>query len=206
MRIAVFGGTGRVGQRFIELAREDGHEVIALVRDKQAIEEKYPDIELVEGDVKNRESVEKTMQNSDMVFSSLGTDKTDTLSTGVPVIIRAMENFHITRIVTIGTAGILDSRSETGKYRFETRESKRKSTFAAKEHLKAYKALQNSQLKWTIICPTYLPSGEEHGNVRHEEDFLPEQGEKITVGDTARFAYHELLYEQLIYHRVGICY
>ncbi|KHE67463.1 NAD(P)H-binding protein, partial [Halobacillus sp. BBL2006] len=103
-------------------------------------------------------------------------------------------------------AGILKSRYENGKYRFQTPESKRKKTFAAEEHVKVYESLEASSLNWTIICPTYLPKGEEQGSIRYEIDFLPEGGKKITVDDTARFAFQNLKDSSFPKKRVGICY
>ncbi len=87
------------------------------------------------------------------MISCLGTDGDDTLSTAMAHILSVMEEQHIKRLITIGTAGILDSRYEPGKYRFETNESKRKQTRAAKEHAKVYEMLKESSLDWTIICP-----------------------------------------------------
>ncbi|MBX0357224.1 NAD(P)-dependent oxidoreductase [Halobacillus sp. Nhm2S1] len=206
MKLAVFGGTGRVGSEIVRLALGDGLEVKALVRDEKQAMEVIPGVEFVIGNAKNEEDVKKTIASCDAVISALNTDKTDTLSKSSLLIVKAMKEEGIKRIVTIGTAGILNSRFEKGKYRYQTNESKRKKTFAAEEHVKVYEALQKSQLDWTIICPTYLPDGERHGNIRFERDLLPEDGKKITVADTAFFAYEELKKKEFLAHRVGICY
>ncbi|TGB05320.1 NAD(P)-dependent oxidoreductase [Halobacillus salinus] len=205
MKIAIFGASGRVGQQVLQKAIEDGHEVRALVRRPQdhLAEGK---VELVYGDAKKEKDVYETIKGCDVVFSGLNTDKSDTLSVAIPYMIKAMEKENISRIVTIGTAGILDSRNENGKFRFQTNESKRKSTFAAEEHAKAFRYLEKSKHDWTIVCPTYLPDGEEEGNIRFEQNHLPEGGRKITVGDTAQFAYEELLKNRFNQSRVGICY
>lgn len=206
MKLAVFGATGRVGQKVIELALQKGWEVRALVRDPLKANGISSEAVKIVGDVKNREDVQNTLKGCDLVFSGLSTDKTDTLSKAIPIIIEEMNKVTIKRIVTIGTAGILNSRFEKDKYRFETSESKRKKTFAAEEHKKVYEALSKSELDWTIVCPTYLPDGGESGNVRYERSILPEDGKKITVGDTARFAFTELTANRFIHDRVGICY
>ncbi|SDP24839.1 NAD(P)-dependent oxidoreductase [Halobacillus sp. SY10] len=206
MKLALFGGTGRVGSEIVRLALDDEVEVKALVRDEKRAMEIIPGAEFVIGDAKNEEDVKKTIANCDAVISALNTDKTDTLTKSVPLIIKAMKEEEIKRIVTIGTAGILNSRFEKEKYRYQSNESKRKKTFAAEEHVKVYEALQESKLDWTIICPTYLPDGERYGNIRSERDLLPEDGKKITVADTALFAYQELHNNAFLYHRVGICY
>ncbi|QAS51725.1 NAD(P)-dependent oxidoreductase [Halobacillus litoralis] len=206
MKLAVFGGTGRVGSSVVKLALSKKMQVKVLIRDRKKAEEMIPEAEHVIGDVTREEDISATLESCDMVFSGLSTDKTDTLSTAFPKIISEMEKQQISRIVTIGTAGILNSRYEQGKYRFETDESKRRKTFAAKEHVKVYQLLSGSHLDWTIVCPTYLPDGDQHTNLRYEIDLLPEGGKKITVEDTAQFAFEELIHKRFLHHRVGICY
>lgn len=206
MKLAVFGGTGRVGSAVARLALKENMEVRALVRDEERGASIIPGAELVVGHAKAENHIKETLRGCDTVFSSLNTDKTDTLSQAIPLIIKTMRDTGIKRIVTIGTAGILNSRYEKGKYRFQTNETRRKKTFAAKEHVKVYEALRDSRLEWTIICPTYLPDGESQGGVRFELDQLPEDGKKISVADTAQFAFDELHNHQFVYHRVGVCY
>ncbi|MGP4076495.1 NAD(P)-dependent oxidoreductase [Halobacillus sp. K22] len=206
MRIAIFGATGRVGQEVFRLAIAEGYNVSALVRDEAKAAELIPGADFILGDAMNPEDIKKTLKGADLVFSGLSTDRTDTLTKAVPEIIKGMYEAQIDRIVTIGTAGILDSRYESGKYRFQTSESKRKKTFAAEEHAKVYEHLLKSSLNWTIVCPTYLPDGDAVGEIRAEADLLPQEGKKVTVGDTALFAFHELLHKQYVHHRVGICY
>ncbi|MBM7551123.1 NAD(P)-dependent oxidoreductase [Thalassobacillus pellis] len=207
MKVAVFGATGRVGNSFINLVHaHKSWNLNALVRNTSQAGMVSGKAGIVEGNAKSLKDVRTVLTGCDVVFSALNTDKNDTLSKAVPLIITAMKEREIKRIVTVGTAGILDSRLEKGKYRFQTSESKRKSTFAAEEHLKAYQILKESNLDWTIICPTYLPDGDALGGVRYEKNLLPENGKKITVGDTANFAVEVIEQKQFIRSRVGICY
>lgn len=124
----------------------------------------------------------------------------------MPFIIEAMEKEAIKRIITIGTAGILQSRISPKLLRYQTGESKQKSTRAAEEHNKVYNMLQRSNLDWTIVCPTYLPDGERTSIYRIERNFLPEGSSKISVPDTAEFAYRQIQSSNHIKIRVGIAY
>ncbi|MDR4434579.1 NAD(P)-dependent oxidoreductase [Bacillus tequilensis] len=206
MKIALFGASGRVGQAFIKQAAADGQfDVYALVR-SQHTELPLPKDRIVMGNARSREDVKKVMKDAEIVISCLGTDGDDTLSAAMTHIIGIMRKQHIKRLITIGTAGILDSRYEPGKFRFETNESKRRQTRAAKEHAKVYEMLKDSSLDWTIICPTYLPDGTAAGVYRAERDVLPEGGKSITVGDTADFLYRELITGEYIGYRVGLAY
>ncbi|KGX92578.1 hypothetical protein N781_14690 [Pontibacillus halophilus JSM 076056 = DSM 19796] len=206
MKIALLGGTGRVGREVAKLAEADGHTVVALVRDAEKGKTILPNAHLIEGDATTMESINQLVERADGLISCLGTDRTTTLTDTTPLLIRSMSEHGINRIVTIGTAGILNSRYEEDRYRFQSSESKRTKTFAAEEHLHAYFTLKESMLDWTIVCPTYLPEGGHEGNVRFLEDVLPENGERVTTYDTAKFAYDAFLEGTFSKKRVGICY
>ena len=205
MKIALFGATGRVGNEVLKQALAAGYEVIALVRSPEKLAENN-NLTIIQGDVRDGAAVSHAISGVDVVFSALGTDKTTTLTEAVPHMIEAMKDGGISRIITIGTAGILQSRIEPEKLRYEAGDTNRRLTFAAEEHHKVYDMLRQSGLKWTIVCPTYLPDGAAVGNYRTEQDLLPEDGKKITVGDAASFAYQALVEGNHIGFRVGISY
>lgn len=206
MKIALFGASGRVGQAFLTQASADEQfDIYALVRSHHA-EVPLPKDRIIIGNARRREDVKKVVKDAEIVISCLGTDGDDTLSEAMANILAIMREQHIKRLITIGTAGILDSRYEPGKYRFETNESKRKLTRAAKEHAKVYEMLKDSSLDWTMICPTYLPDGTATGVYRTERDVLPEGGTSITVGDTADFLHRELVTGEYIGYRAGLAY
>lgn len=205
MNITIFGATGRVGSDFLSLALADGHHVTALVRTPSKLPH-HENLTVLTGDVREASNINKAMQGADAVFSGLSTDKTTTLTDAMPLIIEAMINEKVKRIITIGTAGILQSRTQLDLYRFQSNESKRRLTFAAEEHAKVFEQLSATELEWTIVCPTYLPDGSATGQVRAERNFLPLGGVEISVGDTALFAYQELLVPNYIASRVGLAY
>jgi uncharacterized protein len=128
------------------------------------------------------------------------------LSRSMPIILKAMKQNGITRIITCGTAGILNSRPEPHLYRFQSNESKRRSSVAAEDHLRAFLMLQASGLEWTVVCPTYLPDAERIGEYRVQKNTLPENGKSISIYDTGDFIYNELLNPRFLQNRVGICY
>ncbi|MDN4494456.1 NAD(P)-dependent oxidoreductase [Ureibacillus aquaedulcis] len=206
MNILILGGTGRVGSQIVTHALHDGHHVTALVRSPEKIEYNHENLSIIKGNVLNKEDIEQVMQGNDVVISALGTDGATTLTESMLLIIEAMENEGIKRIITIGTAGILQSRITPELLRYQSSESKRKLTRAAEEHHKAYDMLKASELDWTIVCPTYLPDGERLATYRTEGNFLPEGGTQISVPDTAEFAYSQINSCDYLKMRVGIAY
>mgnify|MGYP001946804497 CR=1 FL=1 len=206
LNILILGSTGRVGSHITRLALQDNHHVTALVRSPEKLEIEHKNLTVIQGNVLNKEDIEKAMRGQDLVMSALNTDGVNTLSRSMALIIEAMEKEGIQRIITIGTAGILQSRVNSNILRYQSSESKRKSTRAAEDHHKAYELLNASSLDWTIVCPTYLPDGERVGTYRAERDFLPEGGVKISVPDTAEFAYRQIESSMYIQARVGLSY
>ncbi|UZD45016.1 NAD(P)-dependent oxidoreductase [Peribacillus frigoritolerans] len=206
MNILVLGATGRVGGQLVINGLQDHHHVTVLVRTPEKIAINNANLTIIQGNVLNKDDIVRAMHGNDVVISALNTDGTTTLSASMPLIIEAMENEGIQRIITIGTAGILQSRTIPNSLRYQTSESKQKSTRAAKEHHEVFDLLKQSTLQWTIVCPTYLPDGKRVGIYRIECDFLPEDGVEISVQDTAEFAFSQIKSNDYLKARVGIAY
>lgn len=206
MKLLILGATGRVGSHLVKNALQDNHHVTVLVRTPEKIQIEHHNLTVVQGNVLNKESIEQAMHGADVVMSALNTDGGTTLTESMPFIIDAMKKEGVKRVITIGTAGILQSRVSPELLRYQSSESKRKITRAAEEHHKVYELLEQSGLDWTIVCPTYLHDGERLGNYRTERDLLPVDGSQISVPDTADFAYSLLQSGDFIKARVGIAY
>lgn len=206
MNIYLLGATGRVGQKILKEALDEGYHVSVLIRSADRLMIESDLLTIYEGDALNEADIMESMAQSDVVISALNTDKNNVLTKSMPLIINAMSHYKISRIITIGTAGILNSRTEPDIYRFQSSESKRRTTSAAEDHLTAYLLLEESNLNWTVVCPTYLPDGDKVGGYRTEVDFIPEGAKEISVDDTATFAYSLLFQDKFIKKRVGIAY
>lgn len=205
MKILLLGATGRVGSFLVELLLEAKCEVIALVRDEQKITINHEALTVLKGNTLNEIDLNLALEDVDGVISALNTEGENILSKTMGLLIPLLEMKQINRIVTIGSAGILQSRVDPSILRYLSSESKRKSTTAASDHEKAFNLLKDSQLDWTIVCPTYLPDGPITKNVRVEKDHLPIDGKSISSGDTAFFAFKEFFECNFRKSRVGIC-
>ena len=206
MNILILGATGRVGGQIVNYALNNRHHVTALVRTLEKIQINNENLTIIQGNVLNKDDIVRAMYGIDVVISALNTDGATTLSESMPHIIEAMENEGIQRIITVGTAGILQSRATPNLLRYQSSESKRKSIRAAEDHHKVYDMLKQSTLEWTIVCPTYLPDGERLGKYRVDRNFLPEGGVEISVPDTAEFTFNQIKSSDYIKSRVGIAY
>jgi putative NADH-flavin reductase len=206
VRICLFGATGRVGSVILENALLNQSFVQAIVRDPNKLNRKSKNVNVIKGNALNEAVIANSIKGTDAVISALNTNGSTTLSDSMPLIIKHMKEIGIKRIITIGTAGILQARTAPHLYRFQSTESRRTSTKDAEEHLKAYLLLKDSGLDWTVVCPTYLPVGDRIGTYRYERNFLPENPSSISIFDTGDFAYQQLFTDEFIGSRVGLTY
>ena len=71
MKLIVFGATGGVGQHFVRMAVEEGHEVTAFVRTPEKLETKEG-VHVVQGDAFDAAAVANALVGHDAVVSCLG--------------------------------------------------------------------------------------------------------------------------------------
>lgn len=206
VRILVLGATGRVGSHVVSLALHDNHHVTAVVRTPSKLNLCHENLHIIKGDVTDKRTIEEAMIDIDIVISALSTDGTTTLTKSIPIILDAMSKENVKRIITVGTAGILQSRLNPNLLRYQSSESRRTTTFSAQEHHQVFEILKQSELDWTIVCPTYLPDGAYTGHYRIERGFLPKGGSEISVADTAEFTYQQIQNTDYLKARVGIAY
>lgn len=104
-QIAVFGGTGTVGSVLVARALDAGYTVRALVRRPAALADAHGRLDLVVGDVRDREAVAATVAGSHAVLSTLGAGRGDdptTRHTGTTNIVAAMQAAAIRRLIVMG--------------------------------------------------------------------------------------------------------
>lgn len=207
MKLLILGATGRVGKEITRLALADGHHTTVLVRNPEKLDfDSDAGLTILQGDACVEKDVYQAVEGADAVISALSTDGGTVLTDSMPLLIAAMKSCAVQRMITVGTAGILQSREHPSMLHYETPDSRRSSIRAAEEHRKAWELLAESGLDWTVACPTYLPTGERTGVYRVERSYLPDGGMSISTLDTADFVYKQLFSKEFVGARVGIAY
>ena len=111
MRLAVFGATGLTGGLVLAKALEQGHEVIALVRDPSRVSLNHPQLTVLGGGPTVAEDVERCIQGADVVIHCLGIGgkgdgrPTTLVSDSVKVVLAAMAKHGVQRIVCMSNVG-----------------------------------------------------------------------------------------------------
>ena len=109
MQITVFGASGKVGVRVVELALKRGYRVVAFVHRRDPFQG-TPNLIIKRGNIRNPQAVEEALKGSKVVISTLGSwhgKHQDILTTAMRVIIPEMEILGIRRIVTLTGADAL---------------------------------------------------------------------------------------------------
>lgn len=188
MHIAVFGGTGRVGGRFIEYALADGHTVKALVRNSNKLAPRAG-LEVVQGDILDAAAVARVIAGADAVVSGLGgagiDDPGEAQSQGMRNIVAGMQQHGVRRVLGVAGGGILNSTD--GGLRHDQPSFPAVFKKVSSRHKEAWHAMRDSHLDWTMIATGDIVPGERTGVYRTLEEFLPEGGRKISVEDVADF-------------------
>jgi putative NADH-flavin reductase len=207
MHIAVFGGTGRVGGRFIEYALADGHTVKALARDASKLAPR-PGLEVVQGDVLDATTVASVIAGADAVVSGLGgagvEDPGEAQSQGMRNIVAGMQQHGVRRVLGVAGGGILNSTE--GGLRHDQPTFPAVFKKVSSRHKEAWHAMRDSNLDWTMIATGDIVPGERTGVYRTLEEYLPEGGRRISVEDVADFLLRSLRDGLHIQKRVGAGY
>lgn len=114
MRITVFGASGRVGSRVVELALRRGYLVSAFVHHHDLFVPSN-NMLVIKGDVYTASEVATALRGSEAVIScvsSWGTPKKDVLTSAMQAIIPAMEAAKISRLVTLTGSGAAMSEEQ----------------------------------------------------------------------------------------------
>jgi len=210
MTITVFGATGKVGKRIIQMALASGDKVRAFGRNV----EKFIDEDLrnenftaFKGYVFSNSDVFDAINGCDSVLSGLGgandgTDKTRSL--GIKNIIAQMQKTGVKRIIAVGGVGALED--DDFGYILNNPKYPELYRHVAMEHLKAYEYLKASDLDWTFVCcPNDIRDKDATGKYITNSDYPPYPNLfTITAANLASFMLNELKRNRYVKKRVGI--
>ena len=75
----VFGATGRTGNHFVSIALQEGHHVIAFVRNPEKMNIQNPDLKLIKGSITNYAAMDELLNGVDFVINMVGDAQTQKL-------------------------------------------------------------------------------------------------------------------------------
>jgi putative NADH-flavin reductase len=160
-KILVFGASGKAGKIIVEKLLKEGYTVQAFVRDFRKVDHIIHDnFSIVEGNIRNSQSVERAVKDCDIIVSALGNMKllrNTIISDGVASIIGAMKLHGKSRLIYISSLGVGDSKGQLGLIpNLIYLPTFLRNVFRDKERQE--KLIHESGLAWTLVRPAnFLP-------------------------------------------------
>jgi putative NADH-flavin reductase len=198
MHLALFGASGRTGQLLTERALAQGHTLSALLRNPDL----YPyakRVSVIQGDAFTPSAIAQTLVGAQAVLSALGArslGKEDVLERAVPLIVRAMDEAALSRVIVLGSAGALDSALDKQpayrRWLVENVVYKTMLKWPVASQRAQIQALEASDLDWTMVMPPMLTNGPARGSYRVDGEALPRNGSRISRADVADFMLQQL--------------
>jgi uncharacterized protein YbjT (DUF2867 family) len=209
MKIVVFGATGGTGRELVGQALQRGHHVTAQARTPEKLAGfEHPELEVVRGDVLDRESVERAVVAQEAVVCAIGggARRTTLREDGTRNIVNAMEKHDVPRLVCLSSLGVGDSRANLPFFtRYVIVGIFLRHAFA--DHERQERIVRESPLAWTIVRPPHLTNGPRTGEYQH--GFPPTHRKiraQVSRADVAEFMLRQLTDDACLRRAPGISY
>lgn len=208
-RVLVIGATGPTGMAILQQLRAANLHVRALARKPQQLPPDFPAVDVVKGDVLDKNSLLAALSGVDVVISSLGTPlllkPVTLLSAGTTNLVQAMRQSGVARLLCITGMGAGDSRGHGGfVYDWLILPTLLRYIYADKDRQE--QVVRDSGLDWVLVRPAMLTNGEQTGHYREITRFGKEQMGKISRQDVAHFMVQELLQNRYHQQSVNLSY
>lgn len=162
IQISVLGGTGKAGKYIVKELLSQGYAVKMLARNPNSVGIKSDMLQVISGNARSHNSIQRLLAGSDAVVSALGNSKKekDTCSTALGHVIKVMRDQKTDRYIEVAGIGIDTPEDKKG---IRTKIVNRILRFlfhaAVQDRQKGYEMLKESPLKWTIVrCPGIEPT------------------------------------------------
>jgi uncharacterized protein YbjT (DUF2867 family) len=178
VRITVFGASGGIGEKFVELAAERGHSIRAVYRTAPAVPSTGQVEVLVNADIFNRDLIARAVRDADVVVTALGPTfarRHDAMSKMISApdihqrlartLVRVMQASGASaRVIAVstGSMGPADAAMGLGPrllFRFFRNVVARNLKVVGRDLVAMEKELAGSGLDWYAVRPTKLTDG-----------------------------------------------
>lgn len=188
MKIAIIGATRGIGFALTQQALEDGHEVTVLVRDPSRITVSHPNLEIIQGNATNADSVAKVVEGQEVICDCLGTkniSKPQTMfSISAENISKVIKPEQL--LIAVTGLGAGDSKGHCSFFYdniFMPLVLKRQ--YADKDRQEAI--IKSKITRWIIVRPGFLSNGKRTGKYRAITELTGKHGAPISREDVAHF-------------------
>lgn len=188
-KIAIIGGSGRVGNVFVRKCLDSGLNIRLLLRNPEKSNLSNENIEIVKGDVREYNSVKELLNGCKILVSMLGhSSKSDK-----PFFYEAMNNIligmkecNLERFIFITGLSInISSDKKSLNDKINTFIMRVIFPTIIKDKQKGVDLVVSTKINWTLVRLPFIEVAESKGNIKVNLEKSP--GKKITTGDLADF-------------------
>ena len=192
-KIAILGGTGKSGRYLVSQLLSKGHHLKLLLRNPENYLDKNQLVELVQGDVRNYESVHLWLEGCQAVISALGQPKGEPsiFSQASRNIVQAMKHFGIERYIVITGLSVdtpSDKKGNRTKLATDWMNANYPETTLDKQV--EYQVLCGCKMNWTMVRLPKIEQTDESSKVLVGLEDCP--GDRISSIDLACFLIEQL--------------
>lgn len=193
MRLVVFGATGGIGREVVSQALDQGHDVVAIVRNPDGVGLAHERLKLVKADILDASSYSGELAGANAVIGALGARGLPkgpiTLCTDwATQLIPALQARGVSRIVAVTAAAYAPAARPPLFFRLVIRPLLLSLLRHHYDDLKRMEALlAASPLRWTVVRPTRLLDRPRTGKYRTAVDEIVPGSMSIPRADVADF-------------------
>lgn len=183
VNVAVLGAHGQVAQLTEEMLFADKDvETTLFLRNASRLAKDKDKATIIDGDATNEADLEKAIKGQDVVYANLA--GTGTIDKQAQAVVETMDKLGVKRLIWISTLGIYDEvAGKFGEWNKETLGN------YITEYAKAAKRIENSDLDYTIVRPSWMTNKDE---VDYQKS---KKGEPITNTEVSRKSIASYVYE-----------
>lgn len=186
MNVIIFGATGGVGMLAVQYALAKGQHVTAYVRTVDKMNVSHDALNVVQGDVLNKEAVSAAISGHDAVICAIGGGTTNLVrANGTKQIIAGMVDHDVKRLIVVSSMGVGDSERQLGmvaKFFINTVIKK-----AIEDHALQEKYVMATDLVYTIVRPGGLGNDQLSDAYVVTDDNVKVNGGRVSRADVADF-------------------
>lgn len=195
MKLLIIGATRGIGLNLLKQALEKGYEVTALVRDPNRLNLHHEKLTVIEGNIVDKEAVERAVEGQDAVCVIIGIKPTrkpvSVFSIGTKNVVEAMTSSMAKKLICVTGIGAGDSKNHGGFFYDKIINPLLLKTIYKDKDLQE-EIVQKSDLDWVIVRPGFLTNGPLTGKYRALTNLEDITTGKISRADVAHFILHEL--------------
>lgn len=194
MKLLLIGASRGIGFELLQQTLQAGHEVTLIARNPDGVEVSHGHLNVLAGDILNKEVVEQAVNGQDTVCITIGTKPTrkpvSVYSEGTKTVIEAMKKSSCRHLLCVTGIGAGDSRGHGGFFYDKIINPLLLGTiYEDKDRQEAI--VRQSGLDWEIIRPGFLTNGPHTGKYRVLTDLSGVKAGNISRADVADFMLRE---------------